>query len=252
MLVIIIAVHAGYNFALTGSVLGSTTTVTPAALLDDTNKERAKVGVTPLVLNEKLSQAAALKVQDMFDKQYWAHSAPDGTMPWAWVEKAGYEYSYTGENLAKNFHSADAAVAAWMSSPGHKANILEKHYKDVGFAVKSGMLDGKQATIIVALYGAPVQVGAAGLVEAANPPVGQQLTLAARLGVMIQALSPGMIGSAALLLTVAFVAFMAHAYRMRLPKKLRESWYRHHGLVKAGGALALCLIIFVFYGSGQV
>lgn len=251
--IVIAAMQVGYGFALTGNVLGDTTTITTAGLLDDTNDERSKQDMSPLALNKKLSQAAALKVQDMFDRQYWAHAAPDGTMPWAWVTKAGYEYSYAGENLAKNFRSADAAVAAWMNSPGHRANILNKHYTDVGFAMKNGILAGERATIIVALYGAPVQPDAvAGLAETMSPPVGQSTNLVARLGVAIQALSPSMIGALAVLLIVAFVAVAAHAYRSKLPRGLRESWYRHHGLAKASGALVVCLIILVFYGTGQV
>jgi uncharacterized protein YkwD len=252
VLVVIIAVQAGYNFVSTGTVLGDNATVTTNALLQDTNDQRAKEHLSPLKLDDKLSQAAFLKAQDMFQKQYWAHNAPDGTTPWRWFGDAGYNYAYAGENLAKNFKAANTVLAAWMASPQHKANVLNEHYSDVGFAVVDGTLEGKNATIIVALYGAPASSAVAGAKVTGTTPVAQPVGLMTRLGVAVQALSPSMLGALVVILIVAGVALVAHVYRGKLPKKLRQSWYRHHGLVKAGGLLSVGFIILVLQIGGQV
>ena len=254
MLLLIIAVQAGYNFTTTGTVLGEKTTVTNDELLVDTNNERAKHQLAPLKVDEKLSQAALLKGQDMLKKQYWAHTAPDGTTPWQWFSSVGYDYSYAGENLAKNFRTADAVTTAWMASSEHAANLLNSRYSQVGFAVVSGTLNDKPATLVVALYGAPAEVlgTTTGLQEASIAPVDQPVGFVTRFGMAVQSMTPVALGSIVILLIAAFVAVLAHVYRDKLPKKLRQSWYRHHGLVKVGGMLSACLVIVFLYSGGQI
>src|SRR5690606_39542643 len=66
-----------------------------------------------------------------------------GTKPWHWLIEAEYGYTKAGENLAKNFYTAEAVTAAWMDSPDHRKNILEPDYTEVGFAVVSGELKGE-------------------------------------------------------------------------------------------------------------
>lgn len=253
VLVLIILGHIGYNLTTTGAVLGDTAPLTTEALLDDTNKKRTEEHLAPLQIDSALSQAAFLKAQDMLQDQYWAHTAPDGTTPWQWFGYVGYNYSYAGENLAKNFRTADAVVAAWMASPEHRANILSRQYSDVGFAAVDGVLHGKHATIVVALYGAPVDESVAGVQQAASgvsaSASGGPLT---QLGVMIQSMSPAAVGSVFLMILVAGIALITHFYRGKLPKTLRSSWYRHHGLMKAGGAFSLGVVIIVLYGGGQI
>lgn len=226
--------------------------MTSDALLAGTNNERRKAGLSQLKINEKLSQAAFLKAQDMFEKQYWAHTAPGGTTPWQWFGKAGYNYSFAGENLAKNFRTADAALTAWMASSEHKENILSKHYSDVGFAVVDGILDGKNATIIVALYGAPASSGVAGIQTSSSAAASRAIGPLTRLGVAVQAMSPAALGSILVMLLIMGVALLAHVYRDKLPKRLRVTWYRHHGLAKAGGMAVLSLVVIVLYSGGQI
>ncbi len=138
------------------AVLGdSTTSITVQALLKDTNLEREANGLPPLNLNPELTQAAQMKAQDMFAKDYWAHVSPDGTTPWYWIKDAGYNYLYAGENLARGFNSSSAVVDAWMNSPEHRANMLSPHYTDIGFAVQSGVLTGTQTTLVVQEFGSP-------------------------------------------------------------------------------------------------
>ncbi|HEU4984627.1 MAG TPA: CAP domain-containing protein, partial [Nitrososphaera sp.] len=150
--VLVIGIQLLYNVGTTGSVLGEKANISMAALLNGTNQARRNRGLDDLKLDEKLNRAAQLKAADMFAKQYWAHDSPDGTQPWKWLADADYNYSEAGENLALNFYTAEATMTAWLNSAEHKENILDPAYTDVGFAVASGMLKGKQATIVVALY----------------------------------------------------------------------------------------------------
>lgn len=247
VMIAVVGMQIGYNVSVAGNVLGEqTASLTAQHLLDATNKERIADGKSLLKRNEQLSRAASLKAQDMLQKQYWAHSAPDGVTPWKWFQDIGYQYSLAGENLARDFKSAGETVSAWMASPQHKANVLGA-YSDVGFAIASGKLEGKDATIIVALYGSPV--GAMPVVQTSSS---QPLSLIGQLGVMVQTLSPAVLGSLVITIIAALVALLAHVYRMRLPKSLRDSWYRHHGLLKAGGLLGVSLLILVLQTGGQI
>lgn len=121
--------------------------------IDLANADRKEKGTGELVENEKLREAAAAKVEDMITDDYFAHNAPDGTTPWHWVEKAGYEYNYAGENLAMDFVSAEKMNQAWLASPTHRANILNEKYKDIGVAVKEGIINGHDTIIVVQMFG---------------------------------------------------------------------------------------------------
>ncbi len=135
-------------------VLGYATDIRVEQLLIDTNIKRAQAGLQALTLDQRLSRAAALKAQDMFSKNYWAHNAPDGKTPWEFVTTAGYRYRVAGENLAKNFSVSSAVVDAWMASTTHKDNIMRSDYKDIGFAVVNGTLGGEETTLVVQMFGA--------------------------------------------------------------------------------------------------
>ena len=253
MLAVIVLAQVFYNFSTSGTVLGGETTATAQELLADTNNERSKQQLPSLVMDNSLSQAANLKAQDMFKQQYWAHDAPNGTTPWDWFKTVGYNYSYAGENLAKNFRTSDAVMTAWMASPEHHANIVNSHYSQVGFAVVNGMLNGKSTTLIVALYGAPSGVSSVvASTETTLTSVGEPVGLATRLGMAIQSMTPVAIGSILVLLLGIIVAFIAHTYRNKLPKTLRQSWYRHHGLMKLGAMVSFCFVILILYSGGQI
>lgn len=232
-------------------VLGVEANITATDLLDDTNAERTKAGEAVLRYDEQLSSAAFLKAQDMFKQQYWAHNAPDGTTPWQWFAQAGYNYSYAGENLAKNFTSTSATVTAWMASAHHRENILNKNYTDVGFAVVDGTLDNKPTTLVVALYGAPASsvAGASASTFAAS---GGSTGIISQIGLTLQTMSPALLGSITLLIIGAMIALLAHGYRKRLPLTLQRSWRYHHGLFKALGLTTLAIVLVTLYSGGQI
>lgn len=134
-------------------VLAYATNINQTDLLNGTNAARAQNGLGGFALSSKLNTSAQLKANDMIAKNYWAHTAPDGTQPWYWFSQAGYDYTAAGENLAYGFDTSDAAVTAWMNSAGHRANILGS-YRDVGFGIANGEnYQGGEYTVVVAHYG---------------------------------------------------------------------------------------------------
>ncbi len=158
-----------------GRVLAYASDITPVELLNQTNQQRAAAGLPALRLDSRLNQSAGLKSQNMFAENYWAHVSPSGIQPWYWFGQAGYKYRYAGENLARDFDTTSGTVAGWMDSPGHRANMLNTHYTDVGFAVVNGTLLGGETTLVVAHYGALVSatVAAAPAPATAKPAATQ-------------------------------------------------------------------------------
>ena len=121
-----------------------------------TNAKRAQSGLAQLSFNSQLSQAAASKAGDMYAADYWAHNSPSGKTPWNFISSAGYRYLYAGENLARDFSDASSVVDAWMASPSHRSNILDDHFKEIGVAVASGDLEGREVILVVQMFGTPV------------------------------------------------------------------------------------------------
>jgi len=134
-------------------ILGFATNITIEKLFALTNQERQEKGLNPLNLDPNLSAAAFEKAQDMFVDNYWAHVAPDGITPWQFIEKEDYAYLYAGENLAKDFADSQGVVSAWMASSSHRDNILKKEYRDIGFGVVNGKLNGQETTLVVQMFG---------------------------------------------------------------------------------------------------
>ena len=134
-------------------VLGIATNINVEELLEHTNEKRVAEGLQPLTLDPQLSMAAEEKAHYMFENDFWAHTAPDGTTPWEFFKRANYQYLHAGENLAKEFDDSSSVVDAWIASPTHKANLLKREYRDIGFAVVNGTLNGTETTLVVQLFG---------------------------------------------------------------------------------------------------
>ncbi len=143
------------------AVLGVSYSISPEDVISQTNDERGKQGLAPLKKNGPLTVAAQLKGNDMLAKGYWAHVSPDGKEPWHWIAQAGYSYNRAGENLAKDFKDTISVTQAWMASPGHRANILNPNYKEIGVAVVSGPFNGYDTVIVVQMFGEPFGNGVA-------------------------------------------------------------------------------------------
>jgi uncharacterized protein YkwD len=123
-----------------------------------TNDQRAQNGgLKALKENSKLDKAAQAKLADMFKQQYFEHINPQGKGPSDLATAAGYQYVIVGENLALgNFRDSQALVEAWMNSPGHRANILNPRYQDIGVAVGKGQYQGETTWLAVQEFGTPL------------------------------------------------------------------------------------------------
>ena len=147
--------NTNYNLSVSGKLLSnevsasSSSPVVPVAetptqqavsnsFLDEVlryvNIERANTnsGLQPLVLSQKLNEVAYSHSQDMALSDYFSHTGADGSSPQSRATKAGYQYSRFGENIAAGYVSPKEVVDAWMTSPGHRANILNANYKELG------------------------------------------------------------------------------------------------------------------------
>lgn len=138
-------------------VLGITSDIEQPDLITLTNQERAQNGLLPLKENHELDVAATAKAQNMFQENYWAHFAPSGKSPWDFIHGSGYQFTYAGENLARNFTNSQDIMTAWMNSPSHKENIVNTHYQEIGIAVVDGTLLGQKTTLVVQEFGTPVE-----------------------------------------------------------------------------------------------
>jgi len=118
----------------TNANTNSNTTVSNYAnqVLTLVNSERSKAGLKPLKLNATLTKSAQAKSQDMHDKKYFDHNSPTYGTPFQMMNKFGYKYSYAGENIAMGQKTPKEVMNAWMNSAGHKANILNSNYTEIG------------------------------------------------------------------------------------------------------------------------
>ena len=123
----------------------------------ETNKARAENSIRSIEINPLLSEAAQLKADDMVKNGYFAHTSPEGITSWYWFKKVGYEYIYAGENLAINFFESKELVDAWMKSPAHRENILDKKFTELGIGIATGTYEGKQAVFVVQMFGKPLE-----------------------------------------------------------------------------------------------
>jgi uncharacterized protein YkwD len=99
------------------------------------NADRAANGLAPVRANSKLASLAGDYAQDMINRNFFAHNNPEGQTPFDRMRERGISFGYAGENLAINT-SVAGAEQAFMNSPGHRANILNPRYTQVGIGVR--------------------------------------------------------------------------------------------------------------------
>ena len=113
------------------------------AVLCLVNRERADRGERPLVPDARLQQAAQAHTESMAFQNYFEHDGPQGETPLSRIRATGYIYSSriryeVGENIGWGTlreGAPGAIVAAWMASPGHRANILDARFRDTAVGV---------------------------------------------------------------------------------------------------------------------
>lgn len=96
------------------------------------NVERSKNGLGPLAANWEVGRVARHKSQDMINKKYFSHTSPTYGSPFNMMEQFGIKFSAAGENIAMGQRTPAEVVNAWMNSPGHRANILNPSYTQLG------------------------------------------------------------------------------------------------------------------------
>lgn len=96
------------------------------------NSARKEAGCAALTVNAKLTTAAQSHSEDMADHQTMSHTGSDGSSPGTRITRAGYSWSSYGENVAYGYDTPASVMDGWMSSPGHKANILNCAFKEIG------------------------------------------------------------------------------------------------------------------------
>ncbi len=99
---------------------------------DLVNKERAAVGLPALKVNTQLAGVAEKKAEDLRDKNYFDHNSPTYGSPFDMMKQFGIKYSTAGENIAKGQRTPSDVMNGWMNSPGHKANIMNANYTEIG------------------------------------------------------------------------------------------------------------------------
>lgn len=128
-----------------------TLATTEKAMLLKHNRARANRGLKKLCIHPALQRAAEKHSQDMIDKDYFSHDSKDGSTFAQRIKREGYKYRYAGENIAygSGFLGApDNIFRNWMNSSGHRTNILNKNFREVGIGAVTGNYKGINNTTI--------------------------------------------------------------------------------------------------------
>ena len=96
------------------------------------NAARRENGLSALTHNWELSRVARYKSQDMAHNRYFSHTSPTYGSPFQMIKNFGISYRTAGENIAAGQRTPKAVVDAWMNSSGHRANILNASYTQIG------------------------------------------------------------------------------------------------------------------------
>lgn len=113
------------------------------------NAERKKQGLKELVLNHTLNGIATKKAEDMRDNNYFSHQSARYGSPFEMLQRFGVKYQSAGENIAAGQKTAQDVMKDWMNSSGHRANILNENYTELGVGYVEG---GTYGTYWVQLF----------------------------------------------------------------------------------------------------
>ncbi len=107
-------------------------------VLNLVNAERAKYNLSPLTLSSNVNKVAQAKAEDMKNNNYFSHTSPTYGSPFDMLKQFGVSYKTAGENIAKGQKTPQAVVNAWMNSEGHRSNILNKNFTQLGVGYTGG------------------------------------------------------------------------------------------------------------------
>jgi len=141
------------------TLVTSTPVVTPAdaraaAVFMGVNEQRTGMGLSVLGFNESLAVLARIHADDMAARSYLDHVTPEGVTFKDRLDTSGYSYVTAAENLGFASH-LELIVPDWMRSPGHRANILNKQFTEIGIAIAQGTWQGVAVTYVTAVFARP-------------------------------------------------------------------------------------------------
>lgn len=260
LIVGLLFIQFAYNLRMSGQpkVLAYSTTMNMQTLLADTNQYRASAGLAPLKLNDQLSRGAQNKAGDMIKNNYWSHVTPNGTQPWYFFQKAGYNYKDAGENLAYGFATDSEVITGWMNSPHHKENVLG-NYTEVGFGFANGEhYQTGENTVVVAFYATPENSSPVANLQ--KPTQHQPVYSKAPpviLGEQTQAISglPGIIsGSANWAIYASLGLFLAAAIGFIVShlELLRAGWFKGRHFLAVHPIFDLAILLGILVGILRV
>jgi uncharacterized protein YkwD len=139
------------------SVPTDLSSINPQSVIALTNIDRAEKNLGLLTENAELARAARAKAEALVACSCFAHDLPDGRTPWTFIKATKYDYWNAGENLAVHHTDPKKMQADWMKSTGHRANILEPTYKNIGVAVVAGRYENHDTTFVVVMFGNPIK-----------------------------------------------------------------------------------------------
>jgi uncharacterized protein YkwD len=102
------------------------------------NAQRATAGLSALSAQGQLGSAAQLHSEDMACNNYFSHSGLDSSTVATRIERQGYNWSAAGENIGAGYSSPESVVSGWMNSEGHRANILNTDFTEIGIGYAFG------------------------------------------------------------------------------------------------------------------
>ncbi|MBD2035360.1 pre-peptidase C-terminal domain-containing protein [Leptolyngbya sp. FACHB-321] len=134
---------SNYNLNISSAPL-STGNYFADKVVDLTNVQRVQFGLTPLLLQLQLTSAAQTHSQNMALSDFFSHTGADGSSASSRAQTAGYSSSYVGENIAAGYITPEEVIQGWMNSSGHRANILNMSYQEIGVGYYYLANDGGQ------------------------------------------------------------------------------------------------------------
>ncbi|HXK39749.1 MAG TPA: CAP domain-containing protein [Candidatus Paceibacterota bacterium] len=145
-----------FFFSPASTAQAQSVAIEPEEIFKLTNEARRGNAKKLLVWDAKLARIAEEKLDDMFERGYFAHKDPDGKTAGARAKAARYQYSLLGENLALGWYEdTEMLVDAWMESSGHRKNILFDNFTAIGVAVGTRQFDGEATMIAIQLFARP-------------------------------------------------------------------------------------------------
>jgi uncharacterized protein YkwD len=125
-----------------------------AGMLARVNAVRKHAGVRPLRPNSQLDRAAQRHAEDMLARHYFAHESPEGRTVRERATAAGYDWREIGENIAEGQLTVDEVMDSWMHSPGHRRNLLDPGFKELGVGLAFGRSGDEYQVEWVQTFGA--------------------------------------------------------------------------------------------------